>query len=144
NSTGTTYGNEISFVHVSPGFAYQGGKVGYIFKPNDNGYVEGEVHGIIAYIEDIQPTLGFGCFGTDMSGSEGSAIGTGKDNTNSILAQCPAGGSPLIAARICDNLAFTEGTTTYDDWFLPSIGELMAIYPNRNLIGNFNAGLPLW
>lgn len=141
NALGTTYGNQITFVHVSPGYAYLGGKVAYVYKPADPGYVEGEVHGIIAAAADLIATAAFGCNGTNITGAEGSALGTGQANTANIVAQCGTAG---IAARVCDNHSITEGATTYSDWFLPSIAELAELYNNRTAIGGFGSPVRYW
>lgn len=54
-----------------------------------------------------------------------AAIGTGKENTEAILA-LPNGDYP--AAQAAENYSVTNGGTTYDDWFLPSPHELNEMY----------------
>ena len=63
-----------------------------------------------------------GCFGTNISGADGTAIGTGAQNTIDIVnANCsPYMSGNSIAANICDTLTLGG----YSDWFLPSKDEL--------------------
>ena len=75
----------------------------------------------------------------DPSCCTGTAIGTGRRNTELLVA---AMGTETYedssisskkktknyAARLCDILTYTSGGITYDDWFLPSLGELNLIY----------------
>ena len=60
-------------------------------------------------------------------------IGYGQANTTLIVNQsgCTSG-----AAYYCDNLS--EGG--YNDWFLPSLSEMLKLCDNRNAIGGFVAG----
>jgi len=69
----------------------------------------------------------WGCEGVYIEGADGTAIGTGKQNTADILAGCPA---PGIAARMAAN--YSSGGKT--DWFLPSKDELNQLYMQRNAI----------
>ena len=57
-------------------------------------------------------------------------IGTGEANTQAIVS---ALGSGDYAARLCYDLSHGG----YDDWFLPSYGELNLMYENRTAIGGF-------
>jgi hypothetical protein len=96
-----------------------GGTVFYVFEPGDAGYVEGEVHGLVAALEDNAPSLAsWGVCNIDISGADGTEIGTGAQNTiDMVAAGCAISGT---AAYYCVNLT-SEG---YDDWFLPSKDEL--------------------
>ena len=70
-----------------------------------------------------------------VSGADGSAIGTGQQNTLDIIAQ--GNTSPSISAA-----AYADGYTYggYSDWFLPSRNELTAMHTNKTLIGGFSEG----
>ncbi len=61
-------------------------------------------------------------------------IGSGKMNTNNILKACS---TQNISAKLASEF---ESDSGYNDWFLPSIGELDAMYTHlkENDIGNFS------
>ncbi len=127
NSVGTAYGNEITFTTSSLqiGDAYQGGVVAYLLQSGDIGYDANVKHGFIVSLSDLhtgvflagQDNPFWGCKGTLLVGATGVAVGGGKQNTLDIVAGCA---TPLIAARLCDNLV----TGGYSDWYLPSRDEL--------------------
>ncbi len=134
NALGTVYGNEISFTHLSPGYAYQGGKVVYILQPGDPGFVDGEVHGLIVSSQKWTSTI-WGCSGTNLTGADSPAIGSGAPNTADIVAGCSTAG---IAARLCDDYSVVDGGITYSDWYLPSQEELHKLYLNKAAIGGID------
>ena len=126
NSAGTAYGNEVSFTTTNNLFAigqsYQGGIIVYI---DSSG-----IHGLIAAPSD-QGIASWGCQGTEISGADGTAIGTGAQNTIDIMTGCSTAG---IAARLCGDLVLGG----YSDWYLPSKDELNQLYINSFAIGGFH------
>jgi hypothetical protein len=93
-------------------------------------YIDGTgKHGLIAAFSDQSSVTQWGCYGTSI-GSTGGAIDKGQTNTTAIVNGCSDEG---IAALICHNLVLNG----FNDWFLPSKGELNRMYIKKNVIGSF-------
>jgi hypothetical protein len=86
-------------------------------------YIDGTwEHGLICASVD----QGLAEWGCDLPiGGTSKEIGTGKANTLAILNKC---GTSSIAAGLCDQYSITVSGQTYNDWFLPSLKEMMLIY----------------
>jgi hypothetical protein len=107
-----------------------GGIVAYILQSGDPGYDASVQHGLIAAAANQSTSAPWGCYETSISGANGTAVGTGEQNTIDIEAGCATHGT---AADICANLSLGG----YNDWFLPSLDELVKLYNNKDLIGGF-------
>ena len=125
---GLMYGNQISFTTsniLSIGNSYQGGIVFYVYNGGVNGY--------IAKSPATDTTYQWGCYGTAIAGADGTAIGTGNQNTTDIInAACS---HVSAAANYCYNLDYSG----YTDWWLPSKNELNEMYIQKTVIGGFVA-----
>ena len=92
-------------------------------------YLDGSGGGLIAATTDQSSGAKWCSTNTSTSGADGTAIGTGAQNTIDIEAGCTTSGT---AADICANLTLGG----YSDWFLPSRDEMYLMYEN---IGGGNA-----
>ena len=129
---------------------YQGGIVGYIFKPGDVRYVSGETHGIIVdrnnYGTREQSGAGtgynWGCNGT-ISGL-GEVVGSGYTNQQTILAYMNAN-CPSTLSGSAYNLATGVTIGGYTDWFVPNYVEFNTVISGTgavnlaNYIGTWNS-----
>ena len=109
-----------------------GGKIFYVNmrRPAGSQYFEaacaGWQHNCVSGYAD--PRAVWGCMGDPIPGAEGTAIGTGEQNTLDILAGCL---TEDIAARLADAYTVTVNSVVYEDWFLPSKDELLEMYSIR-------------
>jgi len=138
NSTGTIYGNEISF-ETNSSYAMgdtgpAGGLVFYDKGSYSNGWRYMEANPV-----DLSTGTDWGCSGTLIPGSQPSAIENGPQNTQDIVANC---GGTNIAARLCDNYSLNG----FNDWFLPARQELDQMYLNLHSsgLGSFNSLSTYW
>ena len=113
-----------------------GGKIGYILQSGDTGYNPTVQHGLVVYPFGGEGAT-WGCHGTVITGADGTALGTGYQNTVDIVNGCATAGT---AAKLCSDLVFGG----YSDWYLPSKDELNLLYVNQNLIGGFDTSKNYW
>lgn len=80
----------------------------------------------------------------------GTAVGTGKSNTQSLVLRMGAatysdsvgsGKTGNYAAKLCNDLRYTFNGKTFDGWFLPSKDELNEIFRNRDAIDGLYRGM---
>jgi len=127
---GTQWRNFDGTIAFGIGVSCLGGKIAYILQNGDPGYDPNVIHGLIAAPIDQSIGTEWGCSGTGISGADGTAIGTGSQNTIDIVAGCTTDG---IAAKLCSDLTL-DG---YSDWYLPSKDELSKLFLNMSAIGGF-------
>jgi hypothetical protein len=140
NKAGTSYGPAISFTTTSPpiiaGSLYQGGVIAYVLQSGDPGYDASTPHGLIAAISDQSSGIMWSNNRIrSITGANGTAIGTGLTNTNTIIASQGA-----VATSYAAGLARAYNGGGYNDWYLPSKNELNKLYLNKTVIGGFSSG----
>jgi len=117
---------------LSIGDNYQGGKVTYLLQQGDTGFIAGEQHGLIATLGD-NGTASWGCYETLVPGADGTAIGTGHQNTHDIIAAGCTG-----ITQLCHGTSTPITINGYSDWYIPSKDELNKLYLVKTIIGGFS------
>ena len=126
--------DSLSFCDGQPTWTQGGCQVGY--EIGDQGpaggivfYVSNEgLNGLEAAPAD-QGVAAWGCFSTSISGANGTAVGTGEQNTVYINAVCDETTAASVAS------AYGPG------WYLPSRGELNLLYVQKiaGVVGGFDS-----
>jgi hypothetical protein len=124
NSTGTTYGTNVSFTTTAytVGDPCQGGIIAYITSDRI----------LIAASSDQSSSIVWASAGST-TGATATAIGTGDANTSTIYSALGTGST--YAARTSIELTLNG----YSDWFLPSKDELYRLHQYRADIGGFSS-----
>lgn len=121
-----------------PGMYFQGGIIGYIYKPGDSLYVADEQHGLIVSADNLGYAY-WGMHGRKIEKGTKIRIGHGSENTRNIMEQYGSHNTSFdytashqlkiiypCAAALCAQYK-KEG---WEDWFLPSKQEWDAIFSN--------------
>ena len=112
-----------------------GGKIFYDKGNSNDGwrYLEAAPFDVV---RETKVAFVWGGYGTNVGGT-GTAIGTGKANTDAIRAKFgatePYYNNTDYAAKVAREYSYGE----YTDWFLPSKDELNEMYKNKGTIGGF-------
>jgi hypothetical protein len=124
NKIGTSYSNEISTkLPVDVSWMGPGGIVFYMFKEGENGFINGETHGLQAIGGPAVESGKFDCGQINLGTS--TIIGAGKSNTDKIINKgCPTMGLYIGNSIIKLNANKYQG---YSDWFIPSRDEYLAM-----------------
>lgn len=120
NSIGTSYGNEITIVLKFEIGQYANG--GIVFYLDQTG-----LHGLVVSGNNQSSSAQWYNGGYTSTGATATSIGTGNQNTSSIITSQGLGN---YAAKLCDDLVL-DG---FNDYYLPSKDELNQLFINRVVV----------
>lgn len=89
---------------------------------------DGAGNGLVALPQNQSEDVPWGCNGVLLGATDGN---TGQANTNLIVSSCQ---ERPIAASICVDFE-SEG---FDDWYLPAKNQLITLYAQKDIVGNFD------
>lgn len=149
---GTNYGTEEVFTTngYPIGTLFGGGKIAYVLKSDDPGYVEGEFHGFIMSIEDIKPSVGdyppyWAPLGVISNLVTAMGFGTGLSNTKALAQKMLSSSSnELYINNTASVLTRNYRGGGFTDWYLPSYTELVQIISNFTALYILNSQRPYW
>ena len=111
------------------GESYGGGIVFYVYDSGQHGLIASRVDQSLAMQWHIGPHF--------YTLARANGVGGGKKNTELLIAVQGFNVGNIYAARACNEYSTTEGSTTYDDWYLPSLHELNLLWQQRGAVGGF-------
>lgn len=138
NEIGVSYGNQLTFTTLAVPIVYEIGDIGpgggYVFQLEAGG-----IHGKEIAPLSTQFQSQWGCPNASITGTL-AAAGSGQANSDLIIAyhddinyyadpsQCTGTvtATGAVAAKNCKDLVFNG----FNDWYLPSIGDLELVYTN--------------
>ena len=122
----------IGIPRISSGLGFSG-SIGDTYQGGIIFHLDGSGGGLIAAPANETKSI-WGCQGVTITGADGTAIGTGAQNTIDILAEC-------LTANTAADRCRDKDDGTYSDWFLPSKDELNKMYVNLHTagLGSFTA-----
>ncbi len=115
---------------LAVGDNFQGGKIAYILKAGDPGYVaDGVTRGFISALSNQSAGGSWwgstgACANTNINGADGTALGTGLQNT---IDMANAGCLNIIQKVYGVNI------NGYSDWYIPSKDELHKLFINLGI-----------
>ena len=93
------------------------------------------ISGMNAWVDDVYTFSGNTTTEIGVA-AQGTALGTGYENTLAIVEQSGGGDTPNHAATVSRSY---RGPNNLTDWYLPSIDELTQLYLSQSTIGGFAA-----
>lgn len=123
SNVGNTKSKTLNESNIKIGAHMLGGIVAYIFKPEDDGFIYGEQHGLILSDKIVEPKGIASWSNLKNTTNTYFDFGKGESNTTEIILNDT---NRNIAARICGEYFIGK----YNDWYLPSFFEWSAIADN--------------